>query len=182
MSPAPLRRWQWLCYALGLSQATPLAFVLAVSWLVALGYRRQKTMPAGALTFNALQIALAVLVLAGLAALYQTLESGLLGLPRMQVDGNGSTATSLVWTFDRAPGLLPVCSATTVPMLVFRLCMLAWALWLAWSLVGWLRWGFSSLTEGGGWRVFRVGLHLPGRARAAREGGAETENREVKKP
>ena len=48
------------------------------------------------------------LTLAGLAALYVTLQSGLLGLPRTQVGGGGSTATALVWTFDRVAGAVPV--------------------------------------------------------------------------
>lgn len=161
----PLRPWQWLCYALGLSQATPLGFVLAVAWLVALGYRRRQPMPNGALAFNSIQLALTLLVLAGFAALYTILETGLLGLPRMQVGGNGSTAAHLVWIFDRGSGTLPACSAVSVPLTVFRLAMLAWAVWLAWALMRWLRWGFVSLTEGGGWKRFRFKMALPARSR-----------------
>jgi hypothetical protein len=33
--------------------------------------------------------------------------------------------------------------------------MLAWALWLALALLRWLRWGWESLTAGGGWRPLR---------------------------
>jgi hypothetical protein len=34
----------------------------------------------------------------------------------------------------------------------YRLAMLAWALWLAISLLGWLRWVWQSLNVSGGWR------------------------------
>jgi len=35
---------------------------------------------------------------------------------------------------------------------VWRGLMLAWALWLAWSLIAWLRWGWSAYGSGGLWR------------------------------
>ena len=35
---------------------------------------------------------------------------------------------------------------------VYRLAMLAWSLWLALSLLWWLRWAFGAFTEGGAWR------------------------------
>ena len=73
----------------------------------------------------------------------------------------------LRWTFDRVAGAVPVCGAHTAPMLVFRGLMLLCALWLAWSLLRWLRWGFDSLTAGGGWRKTTVALRLPGRGRPA---------------
>jgi hypothetical protein len=160
----PLSRWGWVCYALGLSQATPVNFVLAASWLVALGYRRRHALSGSVVVFNMVQVLLVLLTLAGLAALYDTLGAGLLGLPRMQVAGTGSTAASLVWMFDRVAGPVPTAMAVTAPILVFRGLMLLWAVWLAWSLLRWLRWGFDCLTEGDGWRRMRLSIKLPGRA------------------
>jgi hypothetical protein len=37
-------------------------------------------------------------------------------------------------------------------MLAYRGAMLAWALWLAVSLLRWLRWGWISFSEGGIWK------------------------------
>jgi len=42
----------------------------------------------------------------------------------------------------------------SVPLLVYRLAMLAWALWLAIALLRWLRWGWECVTTGGGWRAW----------------------------
>lgn len=151
----PLSRWQWFVYALGLSQATPLGVVLAVGWLAAFAWRRRGTLQ-GALAFDAGQILLVCLTAAGLVALYATLDAGLLGLPRMQVGGGGSTATELVWTWDQVAGRLPAAMIVSAPMAVFRVLLLAWAVWLAWSLPRWLRWGFDSLLQDGGWRTVRV--------------------------
>ncbi|MFP5259326.1 MAG: hypothetical protein ACLGQH_09910, partial [Acidobacteriota bacterium] len=171
----PLTRLGWLAYALGLSQATPVNFVLAVAWIAALGWRRRSPITQGAVVFNIVQVLLVLLALAGFEALYETLGAGLLGLPRMQVAGAGSTAALLHWTFDRVAGAVPVCRAYSAPMLVFRGLMLAWALWLAWSLLHWLRWGFDSLTSGGGWRKVAVAVRLPGRGRPAAGAGDKAE-------
>ncbi|EHJ49457.1 hypothetical protein DFW101_3459 [Solidesulfovibrio carbinoliphilus subsp. oakridgensis] len=174
---SPLSRRQWFLYALGLSQATPAGVVLAVAWLPALGTRRRHAVP-GAAAFNAVQVLLVLLTLAGLAALYDILGLGLLGLPRMQVAGGGSTAASLVWTWDRVAGPLPEALVVSAPMAVFRGLMLAWAVWLAWSLLGWLRFAFDALTEGGGWRKVRLSIHRPGRGAGGGKpasGGGEEE-------
>ena len=72
----------------------------------------------------------------------------------MQILGNGSTASELHWYSDRAVHVLPTAAILSVPLLVYRLAMLAWALWLALALLRWLRWGWESLTTGGGWRKF----------------------------
>ncbi|KHK03599.1 hypothetical protein [Desulfovibrio sp. TomC] len=176
----PLTRLGWLAYALGLSQATPANFLLAVAWIAALSWRRRHPISGGTVVFNITQALLVLLALAGFEALYETLGTGLLGLPRMQVAGNGSTATMLAWTFDRVAGLTPTCSAVTVPLLVFRGVMLLWALWLAWSLLRWLRWGFDSLTTGGGWRKVTLAMRLPGRGRSGDgQGGPGGPDREA---
>jgi hypothetical protein len=40
----------------------------------------------------------------------------------------------------------------TVPIFVYRLLMLAWALWLAFALLRWLKWGWGCYTTHGLWR------------------------------
>jgi hypothetical protein len=39
--------------------------------------------------------------------------------------------------------------------------MLAWALWLANALIGWLRWGFDAWTRGGYWRKREPAVAAP---------------------
>ena len=50
----------------------------------------------------------------------------------------------------------------SAPLWLYRALMLAWALWLAFALLGWLRWGWEAFRTGGLWRPFRV---LPWRRR-----------------
>jgi hypothetical protein len=47
---------------------------------------------------------------------------------------------------------LPQASAISLPLWVYKVLMLAWALWLANALIGWLRDGFAAWTKGGYWR------------------------------
>ncbi|HEY3585801.1 MAG TPA: hypothetical protein VGK85_01550, partial [Myxococcaceae bacterium] len=75
-----------------------------------------------------------------------------LGQPEMQIAGNDSTLTALRWTADRVPGALPRPLVFSVPLLVYRLAMLAWALWLATALLRWVRQGWEALGTGGLWR------------------------------
>ena len=71
----------------------------------------------------------------------------------MQVSGNGSYASSLHWFTDRSDNVLASSvRVISAPMLVYRVAMLAWALWLALSVVRWLRWGFRAFGAGGFWR------------------------------
>jgi hypothetical protein len=71
----------------------------------------------------------------------------------MHVTGNGSATQSLHWFTDRSADALPQASAISLPLWVYKVLMLAWALWLANALIGWLREGFSAWTRDGYWRA-----------------------------
>jgi hypothetical protein len=150
----PLRWPHWFGLAIGLTQVPVPASILIVGWLLALGARRRYAASSG-VWFNLRQIALAAWTLAALAALFWVVQQGLLGAPEMQISGNGSTPGLLNWYVDRTEGALPRPWVVSVPIVVYRLAMLAWALWLAAALVRWLRWGWDSLNEGGLWRPWR---------------------------
>ncbi len=87
-----------------------------------------------------------------LPLLFLAAKQGLLGVPAMQIAGNGSTAYTLNWYQDRSGSLLPQAWVLSVPLLVYRLLMLAWALWLAFALLRWLRWGWTCFSTHGLWR------------------------------
>lgn len=146
----PLKAWQWFLLGLGLSQVDTMTAVLAVAWLPALGLRREHR-PEHWLTFNLVQTAIVGLFLVGIACLYAAVEGGLLGLPDMQVAGNGSSGHTLRWTQDRISGPLPQPLIVSVPIVVYRFLMLAWSLWMAWSLVAWIKWSWAAFGRNGIW-------------------------------
>ena len=87
-----------------------------------------------------------------LGSLFQAVEGGLLGQPDMQVLGNESSPVQLNWVLDRAPADLPLAWVLTLPLMAYRGLMLLWALWLSWSLLSWLKWGWQALCRGELWR------------------------------
>ncbi len=121
----------------------------------ALGARRRLPDDIGKWTFNIVQVGLALLTLAALGGLFEAVRNGLLGQPEMQVMGNGSQAYALRWYQDRVEDLLPQAAVLSVSIWFYKLLMLAWALWLAFALLGWARWGWESYAAGGLWRPIR---------------------------
>ena len=150
---SPLRLAGWILLGVGLTQVSVASAALVVLWLLAIGWRGA----AGARVrpwwaFDLLQLALVVATGLALLALFEAVQRGLLGQPEMQIAGNASTLTALRWTADRVPGALPRPLVLSVPLLVYRLAMLAWALWLATALLTWVRQGWQALGTGGLWR------------------------------
>jgi hypothetical protein len=151
----PLRWQHWFLLSLGLTQVPVAVAVLIALWLVALGWRQERAAALGKAAHNTLQVALVLLTGAALAGLFWSIQKGLLGLPEMQISGNDSSARLLQWYQDRAGAGLPRPRVLSVPLWVYRLAMLAWALWLAQALLGWLRWGWRCFSTGGAWRPIR---------------------------
>ncbi|HEY6320143.1 MAG TPA: hypothetical protein VJA16_01135, partial [Thermoanaerobaculia bacterium] len=150
---SPLRARDWLLLGVGLSQV-PLAAAAAVAgWLLAVGWRRTKAASIRRrLVFDLLQVLLWVWGFLAIGILFFAVRAGLLGSPEMQIAGNASSGNLLNWFSDRAGTLLPGAWFLSLPMICYRVAMLAWALWLAIALLRWLRWVWQSLTLSGGWR------------------------------
>ena len=150
---SPLRLGAWMLLGVGLTQVSVPSAALVVLWLLAIGWRGAfgaRVRPWWA--FNLMQLVVVVTTGFALLALFEAVRRGLLGQPDMQIAGNGSVLASLRWTADRVPGALPRPLVFSVPLLVYRLAMLAWALWLATALLAWVRVGWQALGTGGLWR------------------------------
>lgn len=148
----PLKARHWILLGLGLSQVSVVAAVIVVAWLLAFGWRRRRGNAGANTTFDLVQIGLVLLSLVALAFLFHAVEIGLLRHPDMGISGNRSTATMLSWFVDRSGPVLARPWVLSVPLLVYRLAMLLWAVWLAVSLLRWSRWLWACFCEGGLWR------------------------------
>lgn len=148
----PMKNWQWFMLLLGLSQVYVGAGLIVVIWLFALGMRsRQKQ--ENVKHFNLAQIGLGFLTLVSVLLLFAAVQQGLLGSPEMQITGNQSTAWRLNWYQDHSGGpILPTATIVAAPMMLYRLLMLGWSLWMALSLLDWLRWGWVCFASGGIWK------------------------------
>jgi len=163
----PLRPRHWILLGLGLTQVNPFISLIIVGWILALGIRKKEPPIDGAFRFDVTQLILVGWTAAALIGLYVAITKGLLGIPDMQISGNGSSHVWLRWFQDRTDAILPQPSVLSIPLLIYRGLMLLWALWLAYSLILWLRWGWQCFNEGGGWKRLRLRSN-----RKSKKGGA----------
>ena len=155
----PLKSYHWLLLGIGLSPVSIEGAVLVIAWLLALGWRKNLNPDIDKKIFNLVQIGLIILTFLALITLVYAISRGLLGYPDMQIIGNGSNNHLLRWYQDRSSSVLPHAWVISIPMIFYRLAMLAWALWLAFALLRWLRWGWENFSTHGYWRSiqFRKG-------------------------
>jgi len=163
-SITPLNTLAWILLGIGLSQVPVGMGLIVVVWLFALGSREKMIKNVSNGVFNLIQIGIIALTILSFICLFIIIQQGLLGSPDMQVAGNGSSATIFNWYQDRNAAVLPQAWLLSVPILVYRLLMLAWALWLAFSLLAWIKWGWQQCSIGGLWKDVSAPLknkHLP---------------------
>ena len=146
----PLKSRHWFLLLVGLSQIPMASAGIVIAWLMLLGWRTNQTVT-GWRYFNALQIIIGGLTVLAVGVLFAAVAQGLLNSPDMQITGNQSSAFFLNWYQDRSLSILPTATLISVPLIVYRLLMLAWALWLAVSLLNWLKWGWGCFSSNELW-------------------------------
>jgi len=100
-------------------------------------------------------LGLIVLTVIALSMLIQAIAQGLLGAPDMMINGNMglmSSGQDLSWYQDKLQNGHSTIWIFSLPIWVYQVLMLLWALWLAFALVRWLRWGWECFSEQGLWR------------------------------
>lgn len=148
---SPLKHYEWVLLGLGLTQIPAVVVLVIVAWFFALAYRERSPI-AERWQFNAAQVGLVLFTLITLACLAGAVHQGLVVQPDMQVQGMNSHNRVLRWYEDRTSGTLPDVTVLSAPLWIYKALMLAWALWLAASLLRWLRWGFAAFRTGDTWR------------------------------
>ncbi|MEA1989657.1 MAG: hypothetical protein U9N57_10710 [Pseudomonadota bacterium] len=170
----PIGMTTWLVLGLGLSQVSVFALVLVAVWFFVM-YLRMQTVENPNFTkpwFNLLQIILVMLSVVTAIVLLGAVQNGLLGQPAMLIQGNQSTSYLFNWYQDRIGSAYPQAEVISAPLWVYRTLMLVWALWLAFSLLAWIKWGWQAFSAGGLWRKVSIILPKPkfkNKAQAAAE-------------
>ena len=149
---SPLTGTQWILLGLGLSVLPATSALIVAAFVFVLAYRGMRP-PQNPWAFDALQLLVATWALVSLGLLYEAIHQGLLFRPDMQVAGGGSTDTLLRWYADRVTGDTPAAGVMSLPIWLYRVAMLLWALWLAASLVRGVGPAWRAFTEGGLWRT-----------------------------
>jgi len=152
----PLKTTSWVLLSLGLTQMPfPIAMIF-VGWFFAFLWRERKTLPDSPFLFDIRQLLLVGWTLVALGILLGVIHQGLLGYPNMLVAGNGSYASHFSWYADRTTGTeLPYACVYSLPLYVFHLLMLAWALWISFSVLKWIKWAWVIYQKEGIWKQVR---------------------------
>jgi len=153
----------WMLLGFGLSQVSVFALVLVAAWFFAMYFRIKAGENPGFEKhwFNLLQILLAVLTVITAVVLLGAVQNGLLGQPAMLIQGNNSSSYLFNWYQDRVSSQYPQATVLSMPLWVYRALMMAWALWLAFSLLSWIKWGWQAYSTGGLWRKVSLKINRP---------------------
>ncbi|MCU7904714.1 MAG: hypothetical protein KZQ76_02460 [Candidatus Thiodiazotropha sp. (ex Epidulcina cf. delphinae)] len=145
----PLSTGSWFLLGIGLTQVSVLSSLAVVAWFLLLHYRSKIDPHRKADGFNLTQVGVVLLTVIFIGILFWSVQQGLLGLPSMQIEGNASSAYRMNWYQDRVADDFPQASVISVPLMVYRGLMLLWALWLAFALLSWLKWGWAAFSKDG---------------------------------
>ena len=150
----PLGMLGWLLLLLGVAPISLWGALAVVGWFFALAWlpSPQQLRRLGCdeqAARSTMPFALGLWTLFAAIALYLTIQRSLLGYPDLLVGGNGSTPFELNWYQDRFQNQPDADWAISMSLTAYRTMMLAWSLWLAFSLLGWIRWGWRRLVEAG---------------------------------
>lgn len=149
----PLNSLQWIILGFGLSAAGPWGLVIIAACVFALRSRGSVNINKMSWqSFNLMQVGLVFLAFITISTLFNVIEQGLLGSPDMQISGNGSSSYQLNWFSDRIASVIPQAMFISVPIYIFRLLMLVWSIWLAFSLVKWAQWAWMNYSKDGYWK------------------------------
>ena len=150
---SPLHTIEWMLLVIGLTQVPLPAALTVIGWLFVIAWRGDVSFQRlGNVSYNGLQIVIIGLTITAIGILFTAVGEGLLGDPKMFITGNGSTPTTLRWFQARCENLLPRPGCVSMSIWWFRFFMLAWALWIAASLIRWLRTGWTNFSSGGFFR------------------------------
>lgn len=148
----PIKPYHWLLLGLGLSTQSWWLLVFITLWFIVLSVHQKYAEKQSDTLFNVVQIMLAIFSVFVLLSLIASIPMSLMSRPDMGIVGNQSNGYILKWYLDAAINTTPEVVIYSLPMWVYKLAMLSWALWLAFALVSWARWGWQTLNDKGFWR------------------------------
>ncbi|MDR7335379.1 hypothetical protein [Roseateles asaccharophilus] len=162
--PGIMNRPAWIILALGVAPVSMWALAVLAGWFALLEARRRWALAvpdAKRWQRILVQLLLVLWTLFAIGALLDVLRTGLLGYPDLMVAGPESSSHLLSWLNDRFAEHTAGAWALSAPTWAYRALMLAWALWLATSLLKWVGWAWAAFSAGGAWPEKPVVVETP---------------------
>ena len=150
---SPLGIGSWLVLGIGLSFNNWSVLFLVAACFASLTLSKSRAKDSPRQSYNLSQLFLFILSVVTLMTLVSAIPMSLLSQPDMGIVGNYSSGNQLIWFTDKSDGLMPVISVLSIPTLFYKGLMLLWVLWLSFSLLNWIKWGWAILGENDYWRA-----------------------------
>lgn len=145
----PIHRWGWSLLFAGFCTVHPLVNLMFLAWFFTCAWRAQHSHWNRKL-FNLRQCFIVLLSFGVALIMLGAIPYSLLGKPNMMIE---PSSWQLNWYLDRGNTELPKAWILAYPLQTYRLIMLLWSLWLAFSLIKWMTWGWQSFSKDGRWSV-----------------------------
>ncbi len=171
----PLKPYEWVLLSLGICTLSMWTFTFVAAWLVVLSQRGKLASIRKRWHFKLLQLGLFAFSIAALIALVATLPNGLLSSPDMHIAGSNSYNSTLYWYQDHSDSTFPTAWVISLPLWCYKMVILLWSLWLASSLMNWLRWGWQQLSYRGLWEADSDMIATPELPAETKSADAKTE-------
>jgi hypothetical protein len=160
----PLKWHHWALLGIGLAQDSLEIALVVVGFFLALGVR-QRVKFKSPIIHNLVQIGLGFWAIAVFTCVLSALNNGFFGRPDMQIRGNGSSQFGLQFFVDQTEPVIGNAWVLSVPLLVFQVTMLVWALWFAYNVVKWSKWSYACISADGLFKKLNLTLLKPGVAK-----------------
>ena len=148
---SPLKTRDWLLLGVGVSTTSVMIMLPIIIWIFTLRFREFKGDALLGWKRNLTQIGLVLLTLIAISTIIGAVSVGLLGNPEMMITGNQSYGNFLNWYSDRITGAIPEPTVLSVSIWYYRALMLVWSIWIAFSLIKWLKWAWKVFSQGDMW-------------------------------
>jgi hypothetical protein len=146
-----LKPHQFILLAAGLSLAAPLEIIIVFGFFFAVEYRRN-LVPENTKYFNLIQTGIIFLLIMSAMIIYDAVSSGLLGIPDMQIAGNGSYSGNLNWFLDRTEKNPASIFIILAPINLWKLILFLWSIWISAFLINKTPYIIDSLKHEGFWK------------------------------
>lgn len=154
----PLKFTSWILLFFGLCETNYWTSIIIISWILSFSYRDkiiEKFTKDGVIenkTFNRIQLTLGTLSILGLLTLLGVVATGLLDNPDMFILGSNYHTGNLDWYIQTWNGENKNPWIFSLPLNYYKIIILCWAVWLAFSIMSWLKWMWTEYSKGGYWK------------------------------
>ncbi|GLS27976.1 hypothetical protein [Marinibactrum halimedae] len=147
--PIPVTLLGWMILGLGLSTTNSVGTLIAALFFFAVAWKMQlNTNQFSQKHLRLIQAGMIFLTLITALFVMSAVPMGLLGSPEMKVIGNNSSAFRYIFYQDFSQANeFPTAIVVSAPMIVYRLMMLLWSLWLSMNVIRWGSWWWESFTK-----------------------------------